>query len=85
MIRFRILAVMICTVMLSAVLNTATAQNRPNIVYILADDLGFGDVRSFTANSPVDTPNLSRIAANGMSFTNAHSPSVWARVACRQR
>jgi arylsulfatase A-like enzyme len=46
----------------------------PNIVYILADDLGVGDVRSYTANSPVNTPNIDRIATAGMRFTDAHSP-----------
>ncbi len=66
----------VCVFALWAHASTAAAQNRPNIVYILADDMGLGDVRSFTANSPVDTPNLSRIANGGMSFTNAHSPSA---------
>jgi len=47
----------------------------PNIVYILADDMGLGDIRSYTPNSPVDTPNIDRIANEGVRFTNAHSPS----------
>ncbi len=46
---------------------------RLNIVYILADDMGIGDIRSYTATSPVNTPNLDRIATAGMRFTNAHS------------
>ncbi len=49
------------------------AQALPNIVYILADDMGVGDVRSYTANSPVNTPNIDRIANAGMRFTDAHS------------
>jgi arylsulfatase A-like enzyme len=48
---------------------------RPNIVYILADDMGIGDIRSYTANSPVNTPNIDRIATAGMRFSNAHSSS----------
>src|SRR5690554_5130678 len=41
----------------------AVAQpERPNIVYILADDMGLGEVRSYTPNSQVDTPNIDRIA-----------------------
>jgi arylsulfatase A len=52
------------------------SAKQPNIVFILADDLGRGDVRSYTANSPVDTPNIDRIATAGMRFTNAHSPSA---------
>ena len=42
-------------------------------MYILADDMGVGDVRSYTANSPVNTPNIDRIANAGMRFTDAHS------------
>jgi arylsulfatase A-like enzyme len=51
------------------------SADTPNIVYILADDMGFGDIRSYNANSPVNTPNIDRIANEGMRFTNAHSPS----------
>ena len=53
-----------------------TSNRLPNIVYILADDLGLGDVRSYTANSPVRTPGIDRIASAGMLFTNGHSPSA---------
>jgi arylsulfatase A len=54
----------------------ASAQpERPNIVYILADDMGFGDIRSYNAGSPVNTPNIDRIASAGMRFSNAHSSS----------
>ena len=51
---------------------SALAQ-MPNIVYILADDMGLGDVRSYSPTSPVNTPNIDRIANAGMRFTNAHS------------
>ena len=46
----------------------------PNIVYILADDMGLGDIRSYTSTSPVNTPNIDRIANEGMRFTNAALP-----------
>ena len=48
-------------------------SNLPNIVYILADDMGMGDVRGYTPTSEVDTPNIDRMASAGMMFTNAHS------------
>lgn len=48
---------------------------RPNIVIILADDLGYGDVQSFNPNSKIPTPNLDKLARQGMRFTDAHSPS----------
>ena len=49
--------------------------NRPNIVIILADDLGYGDVQSFNPNSKIPTPNLDKLARQGIKFTDAHSPS----------
>jgi arylsulfatase A-like enzyme len=51
----------------------AVADPLPNIVYILADDMGIGDVRSYMADSPVNTPNIDRIANAGMRFTDAHT------------
>ncbi len=48
----------------------------PNIVFILADDLGYGDVACYNPESKVPTPNLDRLARQGMRFTDAHSPST---------
>ena len=48
----------------------------PNIVYILADDLGLGDVRCFNPDGKITTPHLDRLAAAGMRFTDAHSSSA---------
>ena len=47
----------------------------PNIVYILADDLGYGDVSIYNPQAKVKTPNIDRLARQGMRFTNAHSTS----------
>ncbi len=48
----------------------------PNIVYILADDLGYGDVRCYGGDrSKIPTPHLDRMAEQGMRFTDAHSCS----------
>jgi arylsulfatase A len=51
----------------------SAAPQLPNIVYMLADDMGMGDVRSYSPTSPVNTPNIDRIATAGMRFTDAHS------------
>jgi arylsulfatase A-like enzyme len=51
-------------------------SGRPNIVYILADDLGYGDVRSFNPNGKIPTPQIDRLAAQGMRFTDAHAGSA---------
>ncbi len=48
----------------------------PNILFILADDLGYGDVGCYNPESKVPTPHLDRMASQGMLFTDAHSPST---------
>jgi arylsulfatase A-like enzyme len=51
----------------------SVAADRPNIVFILADDLGYGDVKAFGgAKCNVDTPNFDQLCAEGMKFTDAH-------------
>lgn len=50
-------------------------QSSPNIIFILADDLGIGDVSSFNPGSKIMTTNIERIARNGIRFSNAHSGS----------
>ncbi|MBA3770379.1 MAG: sulfatase-like hydrolase/transferase, partial [Blastocatellia bacterium] len=57
----------------SAVLNRpAKAAVRPNIVFILTDDLGWGDLSCY-GRPDYTTPNLDRFAGQGMRFTNAYS------------
>ena len=50
--------------------------SRPNVLLILADDLGYGDVSCYNDESKVPTPNLDRLAGEGMRFTDAHSPAT---------
>lgn len=51
----------------------AAPQRPPNIVLILVDDLGYGDVKSNYAPSKIATPHIDQLAQQGMRFTNAHS------------
>lgn len=48
---------------------------KPNIIYIYADDLGYGDLSCFFATK-IKTPNIDKLAAKGIRFTNAHATSV---------
>jgi len=50
-------------------------NNHPNIIYILADDLGIGDLSIYNENSKIKTPNLDKLGAQGMMFTDAHTSS----------
>jgi arylsulfatase A-like enzyme len=51
------------------------ASSQPNFLYILCDDLGYGDVKRLNPAGKIATPHLDRLAAGGMIFTDAHSGS----------
>ncbi|KIA92337.1 sulfatase [Pedobacter kyungheensis] len=51
----------------------AQSKRKPNIIFILADDLGYGNVKSFNPNSKIPTPNLDRLAGEGIKFTRFYS------------
>lgn len=57
----------------AAVSDTA---NKPSIVYILADDLGYGDVQCNYPKGKIPTPSIDKLAAGGMRFTDAHAPTA---------
>ncbi|MEI6604791.1 MAG: arylsulfatase [Verrucomicrobiota bacterium] len=69
----------LCSILLAplAVLHAAdTPPVKPNIVYILADDLGYGDVQCLNAQrGKIKTPCLDKLASQGMTFTDAHGGS----------
>src|SRR5690606_20400257 len=71
----RVAAVLLAAVSLNACGNRQPAPSeparRPNIVYILADDLGYGDIGAFGGEIP--TPNLDRLARSGMMLTDFHT------------
>ena len=51
-------------------------QKAPNIIYILADDLGYGDISGYNPSGKIKTPYIDQLAKKGMRFTDAHSPSA---------
>ena len=63
------------TVLLALHAANAAAQERPNVVLIYADDLGYGDVSAYGATR-LKTPHIDRIAREGLRFTDAHSPAA---------
>lgn len=65
------------TLVILAVLTSCTATDRaqaPNILIILADDLGYGDLGCYNPNSLVPTPNLDQFASEGIRMTRAYCP-----------
>ena len=52
--------------------NKVTNREQPNVIIILADDLGYGDLECYGAKN-VQTPNVNRLAGEGIRFTNAHT------------
>ncbi|GAA4237874.1 arylsulfatase [Postechiella marina] len=54
---------------------THAQKTKPNIVIIYADDMGYGDLKCQNPNSKIPTPNLDKLASEGMRFTDAHSSS----------
>lgn len=55
--------------------NSGEQLQNPNIVYILADDMGIGDVQAFNTDGRIQTPNIDRLAHEGMKFMDAHTNS----------
>lgn len=52
-----------------------SAAEKPNIIFIFADDLGYGDVQVYNPDSKIPTPAMNKIAEEGMIFTDAHTSS----------
>ncbi len=70
-----ILAALASTAMCGFAVDRGTAERRPNIVLLYADDLGYGDVGCYGATR-IATPNVDRLAAAGLRFTDAHSAAA---------
>lgn len=58
------------------IFSTRSFAQKPNIIYILADDLGIGDVSVYNTEGKIQTPNIDQLAQNGVKFTDAHTTSA---------
>lgn len=58
------------------------AAERPNILFILVDDQSPYDLKAYDPNSPLDTPNLDKLSAEGMTFDGAHQMGSWVGAVC---
>jgi arylsulfatase A-like enzyme len=67
---FLIVAYVLCSAFVQA-----TELHKPNVIVILADDLGWADTTLYRKTSLYETPNIERLAARGMTFTNAYAAS----------
>jgi len=57
--------------------SSTRVPRRPNIVFIMADDMGYGDPGCFNPHSKTPTPAIDRLAREGVRFTDAHAPGAW--------
>lgn len=73
---FRTLLAWLFLIALAGGTHRAFAAQHPNIVFILADDLGYGDPQCYNPQSQAPTPNIDRLAAEGLRFTDMHTPSA---------
>jgi len=73
----RLSLMLLCVVLFLSGQVKALAQNdnKPNVVYINVDDLGYGDLSVYGATK-VETPNIDKLASQGMRFTDAHTVSA---------
>lgn len=74
-LRYVCLGILITT-LIACTPSTETQSSPPNIVIILADDLGYGDLGCYNEQSLIPTPHLDQFATQSMRFTDAHSPSA---------
>lgn len=66
--RHFLLCILFCT------FASLAAEEQPNIVIILVDDMGYGDARCYNPDSKIPTPHIDRLAEDGLRFTDAHAP-----------
>lgn len=74
------LAFLLCAVALGCTAPCLASETPPNVVIILVDDMGYGDPGCNNPDSKIATPNIDRLAREGMRFTDAHAPGALCHV-----
>ena len=72
----RILLCIFCLGSLDLSLQAAETKQSPNVIFVMADDLGIGDLEPTNPECKIKTPNLLKMANEGITFLDAHSPSA---------
>ena len=72
---FRLLCLLLIHSSLFAIHHSAAAVQQPNVIYILADDLGYGDISCF-GQKKLKTPNIDRLATEGIKLTDHYSANT---------
>ena len=71
--RFILIGFIVASSTFADVTEKGTAPDRPNIVLILADDMGYGDCGVYNPESKIATPHIDQLAQEGLRFTDAHA------------
>ena len=72
----RFLSLLIIVTLSTGFLTSAQAESsQPNVIFIMCDDLGYGDISAMNPEGKIKTPHVDRLAREGMTFTDAHSGS----------
>jgi arylsulfatase A len=72
---YKVALLIVCASWLACVTVTAQTPQKPNIIVILADDLGYGDLSCYNSKMAFKTKHVDALAGSGIRFTDAHSPS----------
>lgn len=72
----RLVSIYIIIIVIAFSCQEVKKERNPNIIFILADDLGYGDVSCFNENSKIKTPFIDKLASEGVRFTDAHTSSA---------
>ena len=73
---FSLLLLALSGLLLGGCTSEEAPSDRPNVLFILADDMGYGDVGAQNVDSNIPTPHLDRLADQGMRFTDAHASAA---------